>query len=214
MRGIVLQTQANAPPGLFGEWAALRAVALDVVRVDVVARLPDPAGYDFAAVLGSSASVVGGGSAPWVGAVIDWLRTTDAAGLPVLGICFGAQALAVALGGRAFRLQEPEIGWASVESAEPDRVPAGPWVEWHQDAFEAPAGACVLARNAFGVQAFSQGRHLAVQFHPEATCEIAIGWDDRYRHAFPLAPAAAAPAAAERLFDAFAAQATTRSSLV
>jgi GMP synthase-like glutamine amidotransferase len=60
-----------------------------------------------------------------------------------------------------------EIGWFTVDSADEDAVPAGPWLEFHEDRCLLPAAATVLARNDAAVQAFRIGRHFAVQFHPE-----------------------------------------------
>jgi GMP synthase-like glutamine amidotransferase len=206
MTGLVLQTQDDAPPGLLAPWAEARELSLEIARVDRADRLPDPRELDFAVALGSSASVVTP-TEGWVATVIDWLRAADAADLPVLGICFGAQALAAALGARVHRLTKPEIGWIEAETLDADHIPPGPWVSWHEDGFELPPLAYELARNAYGVQAFCHRRHLAVQFHPEATAEIATAWDKDGRHAFAAGPAATAAAAAERLFDGFAARA-------
>ena len=107
---------------------------------------------------------------------IEWLRTADAVALPVLGICFGAQALAAALGGCVLRNAQPEVGWVTVESNDAEHVPSGPWLAWHEDGFTLPPLAYELARNAFGVQAFCHCRHLAVQFHPEVTPAIVDAW--------------------------------------
>ena len=85
----------------------------------------------------------------------------------MLGICFGAQALCAALGGRVEAMERKEIGWVRVESLDHDVIPAGPWLEFHGDRCLLPAGVEVLARNEIAVQAFRIGRHLAVQFHPE-----------------------------------------------
>jgi GMP synthase-like glutamine amidotransferase len=210
-QGIVLQTQADAPSGLLGEWAARRGIDLETVRVDAAGAYPDPRDPDFAVALGSGASAAGGGP-EWVQHEIEWLREADAAALPVLGICFGAQALAAALGARVYRLPEPEIGWIEVEAVDAERIPAGPWVSWHEDGFELPPLAYELARNAFGVQAFCHCRHLAVQFHPEATVEIVGEWARADgREDVPLAAPAeqrtAARDAAFRLFDGFVAAA-------
>ena len=112
----------------------------------------------------------------WVAEEIEWLRAADAAGLPMLGICFGAQALASALGGSVHRLPKPEIGWVTVETRDADRLPAGPWMAWHEDGFTLPPLAYELASNAFGVQSFCHCRHLAVQFHPEVTAAIVADW--------------------------------------
>ena len=145
------------------------------MRVDREERLPDPREPAFAVVLGSSASAAGGGPA-WVETTIEWLRAADAAALPVLGICFGAQALAAALGGCVLRNAQPEVGWITVESNDAEHVPSGPWLAWHEDGFTLPPLAYELARNAFGVQAFCHCRHLAVQFHPEVTPAIVDAW--------------------------------------
>ena len=104
----------------------------------------------------------------------------DRAGVPVLGICFGAQAMCVALGGRVEAMPDKEIGWFTVDSADEDAVPAGPWLEFHEDRCLLPAGATVLARNDSAVQAFRIGRHLAVQFHPEVDGPLLKRWLDAH----------------------------------
>ena len=60
-----------------------------------------------------------------------------------------------------------EIGWTMIESFDPDLIPPGPWLQFHGDRCLPPPRAKILARNMIGVQAFSIGRPLAVQFHPE-----------------------------------------------
>jgi GMP synthase-like glutamine amidotransferase len=213
--GVVVQPQDDAPAGLVGEWAAVRGLGLEVVRVDRDEPLPDPREPAFAVVLGSTASVAIPVDA-WVPGVVEWLRAADAAHLPVLGICFGAQALAAALGGRVHRLPEREIGWVRVDSADEALIAPGPWMTWHEDGIELPPLAYELARNPFGVQAFCHCRHLAVQFHPEVTPRIAEDWargdgpPELDRAALLQATAEHAGVAAEaaaRLFDGFAARA-------
>ena len=55
-------------------------------------------------------------------------------------------------------------------------MPAGPWLQWHHDTFTPPAGATVLADSPAGPQAYTIGRSLGVQFHPEVTPEIVADW--------------------------------------
>src|SRR5271169_1880897 len=127
--------------------------------------LPAPGGADRIVVLGAVSSV--NDPDPWIAAELAWLRAADQAGVPVLGICFGAQALCAALGGRVEAMERKEIGWTLVDSPDHEVIPAGPWLEFHGDRCLPPAAATVLARNDVGVQAFRLGRHLAFQFHPE-----------------------------------------------
>jgi GMP synthase (glutamine-hydrolysing) len=176
---LVLQTQDNCPPGLLDDWAASRGVTLDVLRVDRWERLPGPSDYDLAVLLGSRASMAEP-SQDWVRRLVDWVAAVDAAGLPIFGICFGAQVLATALGGSVVRLSSPEHAWIELETDDHGRVPAGPWLSLHEDAIVLPRLADELARNAFGTQAFSIGRHLGVQFHPEVTPSILSRWVSDY----------------------------------
>ncbi|MBO0824863.1 MAG: gamma-glutamyl-gamma-aminobutyrate hydrolase family protein, partial [Actinobacteria bacterium] len=129
--------------------------------------LPALDGVDHVVVLGAAWSVYEERISGWFGAELDWLRAADAAGIPVLGICFGAQALTVALGGQVEAAPRSEIGWVTVSTSDPDVIEPGPWLEFHHDRCLPPPGARVLARSDLCVQAFSVGPHLAVQFHPE-----------------------------------------------
>jgi GMP synthase-like glutamine amidotransferase len=216
---LVLQTQDNCPPGLVCQWARSRGVELDVLRVDRWVELPDPREYSCAIALGSYASVARS-RLDWVTREIDWIQRADAAGVPVLGICFGAQALAVALGGSVRRLSAPEFAWVEVETYDPTRVPPGPWLALHEDAITLPPLAYELASGPSGPQAFTLDRHLGVQFHPEATSTLLASWISDRRDiladvsarllAGARDAALEAHAGAARLFDGFAAQAGLR----
>jgi GMP synthase-like glutamine amidotransferase len=124
-----------------------------------------PDHVDHVVVLGAVSSV--NDPDAWIAEELGWLGGVVRAGLPVLGICFGAQALCVAAGGRVQAMERQEIGWKMVDPVDHELIPPGPWLEFHGDRCLPPPAAAVLARNETGVQAFSLGRHLAVQFHPE-----------------------------------------------
>ena len=140
--------------------------------------LPALDGVDHVVVLGAVSSV--NDPDPWITAELAWLRAADQAGVPVLGICFGAQALCAALGGRVEAMTRREIGWTMVDSRDHDVLPAGPWLEFHDDRCLPPPAATVLARNEAAVQAFRIGRHLAVQFHPEVDGPQLKRWLDAH----------------------------------
>ena len=165
MRVLVIRHHDVDTAGFIAEAFEARGASLDVHLFPYHGALPGIGGVDHIVVMGSVSSV--NDPDPWIAEELAWIRAADQASVPVLGICFGAQALCAALGGRVEAMERMEIGWFTVESADQDAVPAGPWLEFHGDRCLLPDGATVLARNDAAVQAFRIGRHLAVQFHPE-----------------------------------------------
>ena len=76
----------------------------------------------------------------------------------------------------------------------PELVAAGPWFTWHEDLIDLPERAVEIARNDAGVQAFTAGAHLGVQFHPEVTRAVVHAWASTDGGARQLALAAKDPA--------------------
>jgi GMP synthase-like glutamine amidotransferase len=125
--------------------------------------------------MGAPWSVYGEHVAPWIEDALGGIRDAVEHHVPVLGICFGAQAFAQAMGGRARPAEDHEVGWRLVQTSDTSLVPEGPWFMWHGDTFDLPADATTVAWTDVGVQAYTMGPHLCVQFHPEATA----GWWQR-----------------------------------
>lgn len=186
MRALFLQHDPGSVPGLVGD--ALREHGFDIVALPMAdgiadgtwhGELPPASDFDLLVPLGAiwslyDLSQVGS----WIDRELELLRDADARGIPVLGICFGGQALAAAHGGEVVPAPHPEIGWAAVETVDPELVPPGPWMQWHSDRWVTPSGATELARNAAGPQAFVLRRNLAVQFHPEVDEAAITTWID------------------------------------
>jgi GMP synthase-like glutamine amidotransferase len=179
MRVAVIRHHEEDSAGFIGDAFAARGADLSTHLFPIQGPLPDLAGLAHIVMLGSTSSVYDDGEArAWIDEDLAWLRRADAAGVPILGICFGAQLLAAAFGGAVEPAGSEEIGWVTIDSADPGLIPPGPWLEFHHDRCLPPPQARVLARNALGVQAFRLGHHLAVQFHPEVDGEQFRLWLD------------------------------------
>lgn len=136
----------------------------------------DVDGADLFIHLGSSWSVYWDSIRKQVDAEVSLLRHAAERGVPILGVCFGAQVLSHAFGGVVERGKKTEIGWHDVVAPAANSVFAGRWMQWHYDSFSAPNGFDVLAINDAGVQAIRRGRSLGVQFHPEANEAVVTKW--------------------------------------
>jgi GMP synthase-like glutamine amidotransferase len=198
----IVEQQRDAPAGLLEEWARERGHRIITLRAPELGAgpWPDPAEFDAIAPLGAEHSVHASKD-EWIAPQIAFLRAAHERDVPVLGLCFGGQALAAALGGDVRPAPEPEIGWLALEALDGGAVAPGPWFAWHYDTFTLPPGARELARSRACPHAFRLGTSVGLQFHPEVTPEIVDGWVHGGRETL-----------AARRIDAEAIQAQTRSA--
>ena len=182
---LIIETgQPDAPMrrhGSFAHWLRVaaglerdEAVVVDVERGDA---LPERAGFAGVIVTGSAAMVTE--RLDWSERSAGWLRDAAHAGLPLLGICYGHQLIAHALGGEVGdNPRGREMGTVCIELADaaredplfaglPARFPAQ--ATHLQSVLRPPPGATVLARNPHDAcHAYRWGtRAWGVQFHPE-----------------------------------------------
>lgn len=218
MRALILMHAPTEGPGSLGEFLETRGVEL--VHVCLHAGDPVPAdsrGLDAIVSMGGPMNVYEEDRYPFLRDETALLGEAVRAGVPVLGICLGAQLIAKACGARVTRSPEKEVGWGTVLLTEAARsepllrgLPATLEVmQWHEDMFEVPAGGVLLARSeACPHQAFRIGNALGLQFHAEATAPMLAEWfagapgrEAILRHQAEMGDILAARA--ERLFSNF-----------
>jgi GMP synthase (glutamine-hydrolysing) len=199
-RLIIVKTGSKIPSlagvdGDYEQWIA-RGLGKSVYPIAVVdaargAPLPDPSTVAAIVITGSAAMVTE--RAAWMEQGAAWLRGAVAAEVPLLGICFGHQLLAWALGGEVgYNPDGVEVGTATIRLAGeaqqdplfmgmPTTFPAQ--VSHRQSVLRLPAGARLLAASdqephqAFAVGPCAWG----VQFHPEFDAPIIRHFIEHYR---------------------------------
>ena len=189
----VVQHEDSVPLGLLAE--AMPGARVQIVRPDAGEPLPSAEGLAALIVLGGSMAVHDELDHPWLAAERDLLSAAVDHGVPTLGVCLGAQQLAMARGGQVEQSAPtgPEQGVIEVRmrpDAATDPV-LGPVVaelgrdvpapSMHADAVTAlPAEATWLASSQkYPFQAFRVGSAVGVQFHPEAGADVMRHWAEK-----------------------------------
>ncbi len=186
----VLVIQQVAHEGLGTIAAALRSIGFSArcIRVYAGERVPkEVAPPDEALiVLGGPMGVYEEDKNPFIRDELRLIESAVKAGVPVLGICLGAQLMAKAAGARVYKGKSKEIGWYDV-SLTPDgmrdRLFSGlpqtmKTFQWHGDTFDVPRGGTLLASSEeFPSQLVRMGRNAyAFQFHLEVTEAMICEW--------------------------------------
>ncbi len=193
---LVVEHEAQCPPGWMGEWLAEAGAELDVRRPYAGDLLPDDlAGHSGMLVLGGEMGAYDDEAHAWLTEVKRLARAAAMVGPPVLGICLGLQLVAVALGGevapdpRGQQIGVLQAGWTDAAYDDPlfgpvARLDDAPAVQWNNDIVtRLPDGAVDLAHTVHGeLQAARFGPSVwGVQWHPEAGEEIIGPWADNDR---------------------------------
>jgi GMP synthase-like glutamine amidotransferase len=185
-RALVIAHESDGPGGQVAVRLAQRGYQIhthlvtdDYDQPNRAAPFPNFNDFDLVAVMGSIRSLTDKAAIDsWVHDEIARLAEAHQQGTPILGVCFGGQLLAEALGGTTEQSPVTEIGWFELEDGPDHRNPAGPgpWMEWHHDRFVPPPEATVLAQTDSAIQLFSLGRSVGTQFHPEVDVDHINGW--------------------------------------
>jgi len=186
MKALFIQHDHVSPLGPVGERFSQLGFEIETILVvpeskyrepNVEFTFPDASNYDVIIPLGSpwgawDDACIGN----WLLPELSWLKEAIEADVPVLGICFGGQLMARALGGSVAPGPRPELGWTYIFSDDQSLVSNGPWFQFHYDYWQLPKQAKEIARTALSSQAFTYRRSLALQFHPELDTEVLEGW--------------------------------------
>ncbi|EGV51700.1 type 1 glutamine amidotransferase [Candidatus Endoriftia persephone] len=175
-------------PGYLGEFLDQRRVPWELVCIDVDHPIP-PQVEDVSGLVFLGAAVSVNDDLPWLQGELELIRTAFAAGLPMMGVCFGGQLISKALGGEVSRGEGMEIGWFPLQRANGaddlswlDGLPQSfDTFHWHADTFSMPPGCQPLLQSrCFRNQAYSINDHIGMQFHLEMTAEMVEAWIDKY----------------------------------
>ena len=188
-RALFVQHGDVDKPGLLAEVLEECGIGLEVFHAWRGGEFPELGGFDGLALGGGGQSAWEVEEFPYLESECGLVREAMAAGLPVLGLCLGAQLIARALGAEVRRAAQKEIGFFPVElhpagrtdsivGALPPRFPA---THWHGDVFEIPANAICLGASAMTPHQILRcgPRCLGFQFHLEMTAALfeELVWD-------------------------------------
>jgi GMP synthase-like glutamine amidotransferase len=189
---LIVQHVPPEPAFAVAEALARAGIDVDIRRVFEGDEVPDGLmGFDGLVVMGGPMSAASDDGFPTRAAELTLLTQALRQSVPTIGVCLGAQLLAVAAGGSVYRgAVGPEIGWGTVELAAacavdplladlPNRLEV---MHWHGDTFDLPPGAVHLVANSNYVnQGFRVGDTAwGLQFHLEVNEAAVDGFLDAF----------------------------------
>ncbi|MFM9911920.1 MAG: type 1 glutamine amidotransferase [Methylophilaceae bacterium] len=170
-------------PGYLADFLDAHGLDWQLIRIDAGDAVPSSVN-DFSGLVFMGGPMSVNDELPWIPQLLNLIREAVAADIPVLGHCLGGQLMAKALGGTVGSNVVREIGWGEVMVA--NNAEAKHWFgditrfqsfHWHGETFSLPVGATQLLASAYCKnQAFSLGKHLALQCHIEMTADMVREW--------------------------------------
>ena len=182
---IVHEAGPTGGGGIFERAVPERGHRLDRwVAADGEAPPGAPSDWDAVMVFGGAMHPDQDAEHPWLAGEAWFIETALADGVPLLGVCLGAQLIARAAGASVGPSSSPEIGWFEVSREDgsddpvvgslPDRFRA---FQWHYYTFDVPPGAVQVATSAAARQAYRLGdRVWGIQFHAEVDRTMLDHW--------------------------------------
>ena len=196
---IIFRFLAREGAGYLGDFLSAQNIPWQLHEIDEGKPAP-------ASILGYSGMVLMGGpmsvndDLPWIAPILALIREAIDNDIPVLGHCLGGQLISKALGATVIKNPIKEIGWGMVKVTQNEA--AKNWFgsiqtfnafHWHGETFSLPEGAIHLLASPYCQhQAWSIGKHIALQTHIEMTAEMVQKWCEE--GAQELIESAASPA--------------------
>jgi GMP synthase (glutamine-hydrolysing) len=179
---LIVLHQENSTPGRIGNALRNLGYRLDIRRPRFGDALPETlAEHAGAVIFGGPMSA--NDPDDYVRREIDWIAVPLLEQRPLLGICLGAQMLAVHLGARVapHRQGRVEMGYYPIRPTQAGLKLGAHWPEqvyhWHCEGFQLPDGCELLAEgDDFPVQAFQYDHAFGFQFHPDVTYAMMCRW--------------------------------------
>ena len=190
---LFIQNYATDPPHLMADWLAELGFAIEIIRAcdgeDIPSELPSH--VSALIPLGGAMNAMQDDLYPWLGPEKALIKKVVEQGVPVIGVCLGAQLLGAALGGTVGRLKTNEIGIYNINQVVADEImnvgQCAPTTQWHEDFVEVlPEGATLIAESEnCPTQIFKVGElTYGLQCHPEADASIVALWENKPDNAF------------------------------
>lgn len=180
---LLIVHQETSEPGLIGQMLQAKGYELDIRCLAAGDRLPTKTDeHQGTVIFGGPMSANDDDTLPFIRTEMDWISAILNSGKPFLGICLGAQLLARVLGAKVTPHPNgiAEIGYFPIQPTDIGRIELNPPSQvyhWHQEGFELPRGATLLAQGeTFTNQAFRYENAFGLQFHPEMTPEMIDKW--------------------------------------
>ena len=160
---VICRYAPHEGPGYFATYLSDNGIPWRLLKIDEGEPLPAVSELGGLAMMGGPMSA--NDDLPWIAPMLDLIRESVDADVPVIGHCLGGQLMAKALGGEVTRNPVKEIGWGQIDvlrsSGAPDWGPAESFVSfhWHGETFSIPRGAVRIWSSAHCEnQAFAVGQ--------------------------------------------------------
>ena len=182
---LIILHQESSTPGRVGNALRLLGHPLDIRRPRFGDPLPETLD-DYAGAVMFGGPMSANDPDDFVRQEIDWIAVPLREDRPFLGICLGAQMLAMQLGAKVAPHPQgrAQIGYYPIHPTAAGLAICGDWPDhvyhWHREGFGLPAGAELLAEGSdFPVEALRYGHSFGFQFHPDVTTAMMHRWTTR-----------------------------------